>query len=189
MQLPVIELCLPGWTAVHVEDARPLESDAERMQFVVALARENTQRGTGGPFAAAVFESGTGALVSLGVNLVPSLGLSVLHAEIVAIMLAQRRAGSYTLSGPGMPRHELVTSCEPCAMCLGAVLWSGVRRLVCGAAREDAEEIGFDEGPVFAESYDYLAGRGIEVVRRVERAAARDVLTTYAADAGVIYNG
>jgi tRNA(Arg) A34 adenosine deaminase TadA len=189
MQLPTVELRLPDWTAAHVEQAGRLESDAARMRFVIALAGENVRRATGGPFAAAIFESGTGALLSVGVNLVPSLRLSIMHAEIVAILLAQRRAGSYTLGGRSMPPHELVTSCEPCAMCLGAVLWSGVARLVCGAAKADAEAIGFDEGPVFDASWDYLAGRGIEVVREVERAAAREVLTAYAAGGGVIYNG
>ena len=41
---------------------------------------------------------------------------------------------------------EMVASTQPCAMCLGATPWSGIRRLVCGARDEDAEEIGFDEG-------------------------------------------
>jgi tRNA(Arg) A34 adenosine deaminase TadA len=66
---------------------------------------------------------------------------------MVAFMVAQQRIGSFTLAGPGMPAHELVTSCEPCAMCLGATLWSGVRRVVYGAAREDASRLAFEEGP------------------------------------------
>jgi tRNA(Arg) A34 adenosine deaminase TadA len=189
MQPPPIELRLPPWAAAHMESGRVLASDAERMRLVVGLAAENVRQGTGGPFGAAVFEAGTGALVAIGVNLVTSLQQSMLHAEVMAIMLAQQRVGSWTLAAPGMPRHELVTSCEPCAMCLGAVFWSGARRLVCGAAREDAEAVGFDEGPVYDASYEYLASRGIEVVRRVERAAAREVLTKYAAADGVIYNG
>src|SRR3546814_19963070 len=51
----------------------------------------------------------------------------------------------------GMPRHELFSSCEPCAMCLGATLWSGVTRLVFAATRDDATRLNFDEGPVFPE--------------------------------------
>jgi tRNA(Arg) A34 adenosine deaminase TadA len=172
-----------------MDPAPVLESDAARMRFVVELAAENVRRRTGGPFGAAVFESETGALVAVGVNLVTSLQQSMLHAEVMAIMVAQQRVGGYTLAAPGMPRRELVTSCEPCAMCLGAVFWSGARRLVCGAAREDAEAVGFDEGPVYDASYEYLESRGIEVVRRVERAVAAEVLTKYAADDGVIYNG
>jgi tRNA(Arg) A34 adenosine deaminase TadA len=40
----------------------------------------------------------------------------------------------------------MVVSTEPCALCLGAIPWSGIRRLVCGARDEDARSIGFDEG-------------------------------------------
>jgi tRNA(Arg) A34 adenosine deaminase TadA len=74
-------------------------------------------------------------------------------------------------------------------MCLGAVLWSGVTRLVCGAGREDAERIAFDEGPVFAESYAYLRARGIEIVTGLLRDEARGVLDDYQARGGAVYNG
>jgi hypothetical protein len=59
---------------------------------------------------------------------------------------------------------------------------------VCGATRDDAERVGFDEGPVFPESYRYLADKGITFVHGVLRAEARAVLETYAAS-GEIYNG
>ncbi|HEX7024878.1 MAG TPA: hypothetical protein VF187_08680, partial [Gemmatimonadales bacterium] len=88
-----------------------------------------------------------------------------------------------------MPPHELVTSCEPCAMCLGAILWSGVTRVVMGASRQDATALEFEEGPVFPESYRYLESRGIEIVREVLRAEARAVLELYRERGGTIYNG
>jgi tRNA(Arg) A34 adenosine deaminase TadA len=112
-----------------------------------------------------------------------------LHAEMVAFMTAQRRLGSFTLNAPHLPSHDLVTSCEPCAMCLGATLWSGVRRVVFGAGREDAARLQFDEGPVFPESYRYLEERGVAIVRNVLRSEAADVLERYRAKAGPIYNG
>ena len=84
--------------------------------------------------------------------------------------------------------HELFTSCEPCAMCLGATLWSGVQRVVCGAAREDASRLEFEEGPVFPESYNYLEHRGIAIVHNVLRDEARAVLELYRARSGKIYN-
>ena len=104
-------------------------------------------------------------------------------------MMAQRRVSSFTLNAPRLPPHELHTSCEPCAMCLGATLWSGVRRVVYGAAREDASRLDFEEGPVFPESYRYLEDRGIEIVRDVLRDEARAVLELYRASGGKIYNG
>jgi tRNA(Arg) A34 adenosine deaminase TadA len=184
-----LEIAPPAWLEDLVEWERAYDSDEERMRLVVALARENVLRQSGGPFGAAVFEARAGRVVAAGVNSVTRLGNSVLHAEVVAIMLAQHRVASFTLAGPDLPRHELVTSCEPCAMCLGATLWSGVRRLVCGAAREDATALGFDEGPVFDASYEHLRARGIAVERGVLRREAAAVLELYRDRGGPIYNG
>jgi tRNA(Arg) A34 adenosine deaminase TadA len=86
-------------------------------------------------------------------------------------------------------KFELFTSCEPCAMCLGATLWSGVARIVCGATKDDAQSIGFDEGPVFEESYRHLERAGIKVTRNVLRAEAAKVLQRYGGGGcGPIYN-
>jgi tRNA(Arg) A34 adenosine deaminase TadA len=156
------------------------------MRLVIGLARENVTTRTGGPFGAGVFERSSGRLVAGGVNLVLPMRNSVLHAEVVAIMLAEARNQSFSLGRPG-PEHELVTSCEPCAMCLGAIHWSGVTRLVTGATREDVESIGFSEGPVFPQSYRYLEERGLAVGREVLREEARAVLRLYAEMNGAIY--
>ena len=178
----------PEWMERAVDWGARYATDESRMGLAIELARQNVQRGTGGPFGAAVFESGTGALVAAGVNSVTRLQNSMLHAEVLAIMLAESRVGSYTLLGPELPHHELVTTCDPCAMCLGAVLWSGVRRLVTGADRADASALDFDEGPVFPESYAYLEARGVVVVRGVLRREAAAVLELYRRQGGVIYN-
>ena len=172
-----------------VDFQRFYHSLEERMQLAIDLSRENIRHHTGGPFGAAIYESESGRLVAAGVNLVVPLNNSALHGEMVAFMMAQAVLGSYTLNAPGLPAHELVTSCDPCAMCLGATLWAGVRRIVCGATREDAGEIFFDEGPVFPQSYDYLGARGVEVIRGVLREPAREVLALYARTSGPIYNG
>jgi tRNA(Arg) A34 adenosine deaminase TadA len=103
-------------------------------------------------------------------------------------MMAQQKVGSFSLNAPGLPAHELFTSCEPCAMCLGAILWSGVKRVVCGAARDDASRLSFEEGPVFPESYRYLEKHGVAIVRNVLRDEARAVLELYRAKSGRIYN-
>jgi tRNA(Arg) A34 adenosine deaminase TadA len=178
----------PAWVDEVVDWTARYTDDESRMRLAVTLSRENVLRGDGGPFGAAVFEAASGKLVSVGVNSVVRLGNSVLHAEVVAFMMAQQRLGSFTLSSPTLPEHVLVTSCEPCAMCLGATLWSGVRCVVYGAAREDASALGFDEGPVFPESYDYLEQRGIRITRGVQRNDARAVLELYRARSGKIYN-
>ncbi len=182
-----VRIVLPAWIDQFAAQEPAERSDEARVRFVVAAAREHVERRTGGPFAAAIFER-DGGLVTLGVNVVTTRGSSMLHAEVVAIMNAQARLGSWTLSRNDLPAHDLVTSCEPCAMCLGAVLWSGAKRLVCGATRDDAHAIGFEEGPVFPESYEYLERLGIEVVRGVARAEAAAVLELYARSGGPIYN-
>jgi tRNA(Arg) A34 adenosine deaminase TadA len=185
----VITLSLPPW----LENALPSPDTAfpaveDRMRFVIGLAEQNIAAGTGGPFAAAVFDGGTGRLITAGVNLVTSLNISIAHAEIIAIMLAQQRAATYDLGGRGMPPLELVTSTEPCAMCLGAIPWSGVRYLICGATGEDVTGIGFDEGAKPAGWQQELEERGIAVVQNVCRAEAAAVLKRYAEQGGMIYN-
>jgi tRNA(Arg) A34 adenosine deaminase TadA len=179
----------PAWVDDSIDWNARYTSDEERMRLAIAVSRENVERDTGGPFGAAIFESESGRLVSVGMNSVVRLNNCTLHAEMVAFMTAQRRLGSFTLNAPQLPSHDLVTSCEPCAMCLGATLWSGVRRVVFGAGREDAARLQFDEGPVFPESYRYLEERGVTIVRGVLRSEAAEVLERYRAKAGTIYNG
>ncbi|MGH7464198.1 MAG: nucleoside deaminase [Longimicrobiales bacterium] len=186
--MPELRIACPPWVDDLLDWDRPCHDDDARMRVAIACARENVTRGTGGPFGAAVFNAGTGALVAVGINLVVPLNNSCLHAEIVAFMMAQARLDTYTLQGADLPAHELYTSCEPCAMCLGAVLWSGVRRVVWSATREDADSISFDEGPVFAASYEYLRARGISFHGGVLREEGRDVLKLYGERGGRIYN-
>ena len=186
---PTVRLEYPDWVDRVVDWERRFESDHERMRLAIAVSRENVVRLTGGPFGAAVFERDTGRVVAVGMNSVVRLANCTLHGEMVAFMMAQQRLGSFTLNAPNLPAHELFTSCEPCAMCLGATLWSGVRRVVCGAARDDASRLNFEEGPVFPESYRYLEERGIAIERNVLRDEARAVLELYRASSGPIYNG
>jgi tRNA(Arg) A34 adenosine deaminase TadA len=187
--LPEVRIAYPDWIGDVVDWDRPCETAEDRMRLAIALSRENVERRTGGPFGAAVFERGSGRLVSVGVNLVVSHRNSTLHAEMVAMMMAQSRVGSYSLRAEGLPAHDVAASCDPCAMCLGALLWSGVSRVLCGARREDAHILEFDEGPVFPESYRYLENRGIEIQRGVLREEALAVLELYRDRGGEIYNG
>jgi tRNA(Arg) A34 adenosine deaminase TadA len=189
MTIGAFTMTLPLWVGAFLgEEERICRSMDERMRLAVSLSRLNVAHGTGGPFGAAVFEAESGRLIAPGVNLVVSGRCSILHAEIVALMLAQQTLGIFDLGAPGIPTCELVTSTEPCAMCLGAVPWSGVRRLVCGARGEDAEAIGFDEGVKPDGWVGKLERRGIEVVRDCCRDEAVAVLREYAGTGGPIYN-
>ena len=182
-----VVLRLPPWLdALAQRQRRAFESAESRMRFAIELARQNIEQRTGGPFGAAVFEADSGRLVSVGVNLVEASNCSMAHAEMIAIALAQQAVGHYDLGAAGA--YELATSTEPCAMCLGAIPWSGVRRVVCGAHGEDAAAIGFDEGAKPADWVGTLQERGIEVVRDVLRDEARAILQQYAKAGGLIYN-
>ena len=185
----VVYVDYPDWVADLVSRASVYRDDSAKMRLAIAVARANVEHDTGGPFGAAVFEKESGRLVAVGMNSVVRLNNCTLHGEMVAFMMAQRAVGAYSLSAPNLPVHELFTSCEPCAMCLGATLWSGVKRVVYGAGREDASKLHFEEGPVFPASYKYLEDRGIEIVRDVLRDEARAVLELYRVKNGKIYNG
>jgi tRNA(Arg) A34 adenosine deaminase TadA len=186
---PRVVLGLPEWVEELIQDPdREYPTEEDRMRLAIELSRQNVERGTGGPFGAAVFDLSTDRLVAPGVNLVTATNLSAAQAEIVAIMIAQRVLGDFDLGGRGHPPYELVASTEPCAQCFGAVPWSGVRRLACGARDKDASEIGFDEGPKMADWVSSLERRGISVVRDVHRAEAAAVLQEYAERGGAIYN-
>lgn len=187
MPSPRLQIELPPWVDAHVDWQRRYPRVVDRMALVIGLGQEQVRRATGGPFAAAVFERDSGVLVSVGVNLAVPLHNCVLHAEVVALMMAGARLHSHALGAAGMPAHELVSSCEPCAMCLGAAFWSGVTRLVTGATKADAEAIGYDEGPVFPDSYAYLEARGMTIIREVMREEARALFAAYQAAGGVIY--
>ncbi|HUF49330.1 MAG TPA: nucleoside deaminase [Longimicrobiales bacterium] len=186
-QLPEVRIACPAWAATAIDWTRNYASAEARMGVALACARANVAHETGGPFGAAIFDA-SGTLVSVGVNLVVPLNNSSLHAEIVAFMMAQATLSTYTLAAAHLPAHELYTSCEPCAMCLGAVLWSGVRHVAWSALRDDANRLNFDEGPVFAASYHYLRARGISFEGGVLRAQGRAILESYEQRGGTIYN-
>ncbi len=167
---------------------RIFASIEERMHLVITLSRLNIEHKTGGPFGAAVFEQESGKLIAAGVNIVIAANCSIAHAEIMAIGIAQQMLGHYDLSSEEMPCYELVTSTAPCAMCLGAIPWSGVRRVICGARDEDARSIGFDEGAKPLNWVLSLESRGITVIQDVLREEAKKVLLQYQDSGGIIYN-
>lgn len=178
---------LPDWVPAFLENwPHPLDSTSQRMKLAIALSKENTSEETGGPFAAIVARENSSELVSVGINLVTSAGLSIAHAEMVALSLAQASIGEWNLREAG--RMQLITSCEPCAMCFGALPWSGVKSLIYGARKKDAEAAGFDEGDKPVDWVRSLQKRGIVVQSSVLRAEAAAVLADYKESGGAIYN-
>jgi len=184
-------LDLPDWAPDELQQLPQFLPDLEaRMATVLRFARLNTENQTGGPFAAGVFERDSGRLIAIGVNRVVPLNCSSAHAEVMALSLAQQRLGVYDLGGPGLPAHQLVVNWSPCAMCFGAVLWSGIRSLVIAGADPEMMAItGFDEGPMPDKWREELAKRDIELIEGVLRQEALMDFRTFAATNPVVYNG
>jgi tRNA(Arg) A34 adenosine deaminase TadA len=183
---------LPEWVADELATVPAvLPSIEDRMGLVHRLAERNHLEGTGGPFAAAVADASTGALLSVGVNLVLATNLSAMHAEVVALCLAQAGRGTWDLGGPASTPTELVVNWRPCAMCYGAVLWSGIERLVIAGEGDEIEELtGFDEGPMRADWKEQFAQRGIEVRTDVLRDEALAIFRGYGERTDTtVYNG
>ena len=137
-----LNLELPEWIDTFLAEYPVVISSMEtQMRFVLDLTERNIREKTGGPFGAAVFEQESGKLVSVGVNVVVEQNCSAAHAEMMALMLAQKKIGHYDLGDVGSVAHRLVTSGKMCAMCLGNVCWSGIKEVVSSAEPEDVERI------------------------------------------------
>lgn len=118
--------------------------DARYLREAIALARRGVREGAGGPFGALVVRDG--AVLGRGWNRVTSTHDPTAHAEIVALREACRAAGSHALPGA-----TVYASCEPCPMCLAALWWGRVARVVFAATREDAAAAGFDDAAIYEE--------------------------------------
>jgi tRNA(Arg) A34 adenosine deaminase TadA len=183
-------LSLPDW-AVEEHRRLPMQTASveERMAIVIRFSRLNFEKGTGGPFAAGVFERESGKPIAIGVNRVVASNCSSAHAEIMALTLAQKQLGTYDLGGPGMPVYQFVVNWRPCAMCFGATLWSGVRSLAIAGSGPELEQItGFDEGPIHPDWEHELAKRGIELINNVLTPQAVEVYRDFASSGSLVYN-
>ena len=178
-------ITLPKWVKMELSENIILEGDTAKMEFVLNLAEKNVNRKTGGPFAAAVFNLKTNELISVGLNCVVDNNCSIAHAEVVAIINAQEKLERYRLDDS---EYVLVSSAQPCVMCNGALLWSGISTLHFGATKDDVEEIvGFDEGPLHPNWIEELEERGIKVIGKILHEKSRKVLQLYKDNEGILY--
>ena len=136
-----------------------------------------------GPFLAAIYDS-NGNLVAKAANNVVNKSCSNNHAEMNVIQLAEKRLGAYDLSQYDLSIY--VTS-EPCMMCLGAIMWSGIKAVYYGVSSERVNKItGFDEG--FKQNwYKEFEKRGITVYGQIEQDAGEKILKDYVSQKHTIY--
>jgi len=131
-------------------------SDQDRAFLLraVELARHHMERGAGGPFGAVIVRDGL--VIAEGWNRVTSDQDPTAHAEVVAIRQAAQAIGSFSLVGA-----TLYTSCEPCPMCLGAIYWARLDRLVFAGTKHDAANAGFDDAFIYHEIDKPIAERRV----------------------------
>ena len=118
--------------------------DHSFLRQAIALATENVQTGKGGPFAALITKNEE--VIATGTNIVTCINDPTAHAEVSAIREACRILNRFQLDG-----CTLYASCEPCPMCLGAIYWARINRLVFAAGKEQAMEAGFDDAFIYKE--------------------------------------
>ena len=131
---------------------------ADYMRRAIALSRENLKTQEGGPFGAVVVKDGR--IVGEGRNRVITTNDPTAHAEIVAIRAATQALGTFDLSG-----CAIYASCEPCPMCLGAILWSRIGRIYHACDRHDARAIGFGDEAFYREFTQAVAERSVRSER------------------------
>lgn len=178
-----LTLEMPAWLDIVNRHPYRFADFPQAMDFVLEATARNISEG-GGPFGAAVLTPDL-ELVALGINRVRPAKASALHAEMVAMMLAQQKLDTHDLSSAG--EFTLLSSCAPCAMCFGALHFAGIRHLVCGARTEDAESAGFDEGDKPGNWPASLARRGILLTEDVRREEAVALLREYLSSGGQLY--
>lgn len=135
-----------------------------------------------GPFMTAIYDS-NGKLIAKTANSVLLDKCSHNHAEINAIRMAEKVLNSYDLSD-----LNLYVTAEPCMMCLGAIMWSGIKGVYFGVPSQKVETItGFDEG--FKPNWlNEFKKRGISVYGNIESEIGEKVLQDYVNQKHIIYN-
>lgn len=159
---------------------RPAQSDRDFLLQAVELARSTMRQGFGGPFGALVVKDGV--VIAEGFNQVTSANDPTAHAEITAIREACRRLETFDLGG-----CVLYSSCEPCPMCLAAIYWARLDRLVYASTRDDAAAIGFDDSLIYEQIARPVAERSLPTERLPLEEADRLMREWYAWDQKVPY--
>jgi tRNA(Arg) A34 adenosine deaminase TadA len=126
------------------------------LQRAVALARRNVREAGGYPFGAVLAHDNT--VLHEAVNECAQTGDPTAHAEMVALREAGRDHGPDALAGGTMYASGI-----PCPMCLAAMHFAGIERVVYAFSQEDAAPYGLSTEPVYGEIRKPEADRTIEM--------------------------
>ena len=162
------------------------EADLRKAEQILLNIHDKTAEGIKkgkGPFYAEIYDA-EGNLVVAASNSVVEDNCALYHAEVNTLRLAHQKFGEYDLS-----KHNLTiyVNAEPCVMCTGAIMWSGVKTVFYSVPSKDVEQItGFDEGykPDWVNEFKK---RGIKVYGNIESAKGCQVLEDYVKEGNKIY--
>lgn len=151
----------------------------ELVELAINISSYSSKHG-GGPFGAVIADK-NGEIIECGCNEVILDCDSTSHAEINTIRRAQQVLNTYDLSSiTNIVPFTIYVSCAPCIQCFGAIYWSGIKKVVAAALKEDAEVIGFSEGNITKETFkDATKTKGILFEYGIKRDKAKEVLKNY----------
>ena len=153
------------------------------MNTYMEIAKNKSMSGfknqEGGPFGAVITDK-NGNIIAEGNNQVLKDLDPTAHAEIVTIRKACEKLKTYDLS-----EYILYTSCEPCPMCLSAIIWANIKTVYYGCTKEDAADIGFRDNAI----YEYLKGKNDNLInlKQMDREECLKAFEEYKKNQGVIY--
>ena len=149
------------------------------MQIENDCAKHGANCGEGGPFGAAIVDK-EGNIIAQGNNMVLKNNDPTAHAEVTVIRKACEKLRTYDLSG-----CTLYTSCEPCPMCLSAIIWANIKEVYYACTRDDAGSIGFRDDVI----YEYLEGKKKDLlnIKQIDRENCVSLFKEYAEKNKTIY--
>lgn len=159
-----------------------LENAKNIMTNVYQKTAEGVKNGKG-PFYAEIYDENGNFVVSSS-NSVVEDNCALYHAEVNTLKKAFEKYKQYDLSPQNL---TIYINAEPCIMCAGALMWSGVKTIYFGVPSKDVERItGFDEGykPNWVREFKK---RGITVYGSIEKATGEKVLQDYVDSGKEIY--
>ena len=151
----------------------------EYMEIAKECAKSGMNKNEGGPFGAVITDK-EGNIIAKGNNMVLKNNDPTAHAEITVIRDACQKLNTYDLSD-----YILYTSCEPCPMCLSAIIWANIKQVYYGCTKQDAGKIGFRDDMI----YEYLKGNNQDIIylKQINRDECITLFQDYEKNNKVIY--
>ena len=149
------------------------------MKLANECAKEGMNKEEGGPFGAVITDKEDNIIAKAN-NTVLKNNDPTEHAEMNVIREACKKLGTYDLS-----ECILYTSCEPCPMCLSAIIWANIKEVYYACTRKDAGNIGFRDDII----YEYLEGKNKELIKlkQINREECISLFQQYEEDKKIIY--